>query len=317
MAPPAVTARCPSCGQALRGSLAPAPATQWFPCPRCGAVVPVLLPRELPPLYSWEVVPSLYPRQSPPPRGRYRTAAFAALALLAAAVLAGACAGLLGYDGYVAAEPASYVVSGEVERALPSGTLVPIDGAEVVLYTDDNGSAEAEVTGPNGAFLFTGVPAGGIALNVTAPPGSGYAPLEVYTFASRAYATQTEGLLLTLAPGPEANGSTESLTPFPDLLTLLAYVGSGAVLAGAGAVAAALGGLAVRRSRGGVPGVIGAGASVALPVVLLSLSLDQAFPLATVLAAATGGVGAFALVLATLELSAQGEVSRPPASGPT
>jgi hypothetical protein len=316
MASATVEARCPSCGQDLRATIGPVPATQWFPCPRCGAAVPVVAPRDLPPLYSWEIVPALYPLQSVARRPRWKASVVASLALVAATLLSAACAGLLGYDGYVASEPATFVVSGEVGQQLPDGSVAPLSGAQVVLYENDNQTVLTRVTGLNGSFQFSDVPAGGIELNVTGPPSSGDAPLDVYTFASRSYSTQTQGLLLTLQPGTPSNTTVDALTPFPDLATLLSYAGGGAVLCGGAALAAGFGAFALRRPRGTVLGVIGSGAAVSVPAVVLILSLSSAFPVVTAAAAVAGGLGAFALVLAVAQLATQGEGSGPARSGP-
>ncbi|MGC2360173.1 MAG: hypothetical protein WA691_07740, partial [Thermoplasmata archaeon] len=61
MATSTVYLRCPACGGDLRVVLASEPATQWFPCPHCRTPVPAVVPRDPPPLYSWEVLPGLYP----------------------------------------------------------------------------------------------------------------------------------------------------------------------------------------------------------------------------------------------------------------
>ncbi len=291
--------RCPSCGQPIRAVVAPAPPTQWFPCPNCHVPVPVVAPRELPPLFSWEVLPGLYPLQPMVRQPRWRPATLVAVALAVAAVLAAATAGLLAVDGYTAAQPATYTVSGTVYEEL-GGRAVPADGARVVLFTDDNRTSQQQVTGPSGDFLFTGVPAGGIEVNATA---TGYAPTVVYTFASKAYSTQTRGLSVTLEPGGVNNTSAEALSPFGDLASLLATVGGAAALLGGAAVAAVIGAVVVRRPGGGAVAVIGASAALAAPVVLLLLALGSAFPAVTVLAGVVGGTGAFALVFATVQVA--------------
>jgi hypothetical protein len=300
MSPPTVTVRCPACGQPLTAALAPAPPTQWFPCPSCHVPVPVVVPRDLPPLYSWEVVPGLYPQLAFPRRPRWRPARVAAIALAAAAVLTAVAAGLLGYEGYVAAEPAVYDVSGTVYQD-PAGVLVPVLGAVVNLSVNGNLFA-SYTTVANGTFDFPRVPDGGIELNVTA---TGYSPTVVYTFASRSYTAQVRGLEIGLQPGPANNTSVTALTAFGDLETFLAYVGGAAVLLGGAtglAVAAALG---VRRPGGAVTGVIGAGAAVAVPAVLLILSVGSLFPAVAIVSGVAGGAGGFALVLATVEVASR------------
>jgi hypothetical protein len=299
MGPSQVSMRCPTCGQAIRAVVAPAPPTQWFPCPACHVPVPVVAPRELPPLYSWEVLPGLYPLQPMVRQPRWRPASVAAVALAVAAVLAAVSAGLLAMEGFTASEPAAYTVSGTVYE-VHLGSELPADGARVVLYTDDNRSSQIQITGPDGGFLFTGVPAGGIEINATA---TGYAPTVVYTFASKSYATQTRGLSVTLEPGGVNNTSADVLSPFGDLASLLATVGGSAALLGGSAIAAGVAAVVIRRPGGGAVAVIGSGAALAAPVVLLLLLLGGVFPVVTVLAGLVGGLGAFALVFATFEVS--------------
>jgi hypothetical protein len=223
-----------------------------------------------------------------------------------AATLAAISAGLLGYEGFVASQPEQFVVSGTVYEDT-HGLLVPTGGASVVLSVDGS-MVDSTVTGPSGTFDFPGVPAGGIELNVTAP---GCGPTVVYTFASKSYSTQTRGLEITLEPGGPSNSSVNALTPFGDLETLLAYVGGAAVLLGSAAVVAGAASIAVRRPNGGVPGVIGAGAAVAVPAVLIFLYLGTAFQDVTVVAGVIGGAGAFALVLATADIASRGSGSEP------
>ena len=287
MSPPSVTVRCPSCGQTLQAVLAPSPATQWFPCPNCHLPVPVVPPRELPPLYAWEVVPGLYPQLAMPRRPRWRPTQVASIALVVATALSAAAAGLLAYDGFVAAQPASYVVSGTVYEQ-SGGLLNPAPGASIVLSS--NGEVLfRNTTGLGGEFSFWPVPAGGIELNATA---TGYAPTLVYTFASPSYAAQTLGIEIDLEPGASNNTSVTALTPFGDLESMLSYVGGAAVLLVAAGAAAGAAAVAVRRPGGGVFGVIGAGAALTVPAVLLLLNVGGLFVPVTVVAGAAGGAGA-------------------------
>jgi len=292
--------RCPACGTALEAVLAPSSSTQWFPCPNCHQPVPFVPPRELPPLYAWEVSPGLYPAQRVPRRARWRLRRVASVALVTAAVLAAFTAGYLGLAGFQSAQPSSYDVWGTVwedHAGAPPSLAV---GATVVLRTNDNRTTLTEVTVANGTFWFGPVPNGGIELNVTR---AGYGPTDVLTFASRAYSSGTGGLAVYLEPGGPTNTSTEALSPFPDLETFLAYVGGGAVLVVAVAVVAVLAAVAMRRPGSAVVGVLGGGAAVAFPVVVILFSLEAAFPLLAAPAGLGGGLGAFALVLAAAELS--------------
>ncbi|HTT17192.1 MAG TPA: hypothetical protein VMH49_07580 [Thermoplasmata archaeon] len=299
MGAPTASMRCPRCGTPLRAALAPAPSTQWFPCPHCRTPVPFLVPRDLPALYSWEVLPGLYPMVSVPRRPRWSWRRSVSVALVAAAVLAAVAAALLAEAGVTGSEPTHYVVSGIVYEHLANGHVARAVGASVVLSTDDNASVRRLVTGPNGSFTFAGVPDGGIELNVTA---ASFAPTVVYTFASRAYADPTRGLNVSLYPAP-ANTTYDVLTDFPDLASFLAYAGGAATLVGIAAVAASVGAYLVRRPEGTVAAVVGSAAVITVPAIVLLFSLDQAFPLVTAVGSLAGAFGAFAVVLAAADLA--------------
>jgi hypothetical protein len=290
--------RCPACGQDLRAVLAPEPPTQWFPCPRCHAPVPAVVPRDPPPLYSWEVYPGLYPMLPKPQPPRWPVRGVAAAALVAVVALAAVFGGLLVYYGFEATSGASYSVSGEVvtqRGGIPSGPAV---GARVLL-TEDGGGTFSQVTGPTGAFDFAPVPAGGIAINVTL---AGYGPVEVDTFASPVYNTGTEGIVVTLQPGSEGNGSTVLLSPFPNLETFLASIGGAVVLLGLVAVLAAFAALVTLRKDRPAIGVVGGGAALAAPATLFLLGLGPVFPLLLAATAGLAAIGAFVLMMRALEL---------------
>jgi hypothetical protein len=232
----------------------------------------------------------------------------ASLALAVAAILAATSAGLLGYEGWVAGEPAEYAISGTVYEDTGGGHLAPAGGATVVLSVNGNAFA-TYTTGLSGTFDFPAVPAGGFELNVTA---YGYGPTVVYTFASRSYSTATQGLQIALEPGGPSNTSVTALTPFGDLETLLAYVGGAAVLLAGGAAVAGGAAYALRRPGGSVTGVIGAGAAVSIPAIVLLLSLGGVFPYVSVVAGVVGGVGGFALVLTTVDVASRPPIDPPP-----
>ena len=298
MATRGVTLRCPACGLDVTATVALSPPTQWFPCPRCHAPIPVVVPRELPPLYTWEVSPELYP-PFPRPRPVRRNLRRATLsALLAVVLLASAFGALLGAYGVTAADSPGTTVSGTVLAESTSGSTSPAPGATVVL-TEDGGGQRTGLTGADGAFLFSGVPAGGDAINITL---RGYAPIEIDTFASSVYDTGTQGLVVTLVPGGNANGSTVSLAGFPDLETLLASIGSAALLFGLVAAIAATGSvLLLRRDRPAL-GVVGGGAGFAAPFVLYLLGLEPVFPLVVAATGTLAAFGAFALAVGAFEL---------------
>ncbi len=278
--------------------LAPAPSTQWFPCPHCGSPVPVVVPRDPPPLYSWEVLPELYPPLPPPRRSRWQGQRVVAFVLVAVAVVAIALLGALAGYGVEANSPAHYPVNGVVVG--PTGNAAV--GAKVVL-SEEGGVVQTQTIGPNGSFYFFDVPSGGISLNITLDH---YAPVTVDTFATPVYDTGTTGLEIQLAVGNASNGTTYLLSPFPDLDTLLASIGAGASLLGliaAVAVSAAI--LTYRRDR--IPlGVVGGSAGVCAPVSLYFLSLTVVFPTLALIAGIAGALGAFALGWYALELARRG-----------
>ncbi|HTZ61152.1 MAG TPA: carboxypeptidase-like regulatory domain-containing protein [Thermoplasmata archaeon] len=296
-----VAMRCPVCGSDLRVRLAPEPPTQWFPCPHCRSPIPVVVPRDPPPLYTWEVLPNLYPPMVRPRVPRWRARRAVAGALLAIAVIGAALAAVLVYDGVAATEPARYTIDGTVDHAV-GGTLAPVFGANVLL-TDDNGATTSVVTGASGTFSFASVVAGGVTLNVTA---TGFAPLLVATFVSPVYGAQATGLELVLTPGGTANESAIALAPFPDLEQFVASLGSGAVLLGIIALVAGAAAIATVRHDRPALGVVGGASGVVAPLVLFYLSLSSAFPILEALTAVLAGAGAFALTLRAVQLAQTG-----------
>jgi hypothetical protein len=291
MAATTVEMRCPACGGAIRAVLAPGPPTQWFTCPHCRAPVPVVAPRDPPPLFAWEVLPGLYPALPPPPPRR-RTYRAAAAALVVVAVVVSGFVGVLAFDAWVAAEPASFAVDGSVGQYV-GNAFEPIAGATVALTNDANATVRV-VTGVDGTFAFASVPSGGVSLNVSA---AGFSPATVLTFVSSIYSAPATGLEIALTPGSVANGSMTTLSPFPDLEQFEASLGSGAVLLTAVVLVAGV--AAVATSRDGRPalGVVGGAAGLVSPLVMFYLALSTAFPLLTTVSAVAAGAGAFAVVI--------------------
>lgn len=294
-----MSVRCPACGTDLRVVLAPTPPTQWFPCPHCRNPVPVLVPRDPPPLYSWEVLPALYPPLPVPRRPRVRMRRIAELCLIAIAVVAVIVGSFLFVLGSEASSSGSFVVSGTVYDRLGSGGEVPASDANLVLTTE-SGARLTTVTNPGtGAFAFPGVPVGGLTLNVSQ---SGYAPVTVTTFASSVYDSGTSGLSITLVPGSEGNGTAVALSPFPDLESFLASIGSGVAILGL--VAALGGGAAIVTARADRPavGVVAGFAGLLTPAALNFLSLSGVFPAVLIGAAVLAAFGAFVATVRTLEI---------------
>jgi hypothetical protein len=301
MAESTVFLRCPTCGGELRVGLAAEPSTQWFPCPHCRAPVAAVVPRDPPPLYSWEVLPGLYPALPRPRIPRWRARRAAAAGLLVVAVLAATFAAVLVYDAWDATRPGAFTVDGAVGHSV-DGSVAPLAGAQVVL-TDDANRSTTVSTGFDGSFSFTNVPPGGVTLNVTA---SGYAPLTVTTFVSTVYLAPATNLQVVLAPGSPGNGSTVTLAPFPDLEQFVASVGSGAVLLGIIALVAGVAAIATVRTDRPALGVVGGAAGLLSPAVLVYLSLSAAVPVVMYGTAVIAAAGAFILALRTVQMAQTG-----------
>lgn len=287
--------------------LAPEPPTQWFPCPHCRAPIPAVVPRDPPPLYSWEVLPGLYPELPRPrlPRWRVRPAVAAAL-LVVAVVCAALTAGLV-YATWDASQPGTFTVNGTIVHPGTGGGTEPLAGAEVTLANDANRTT-GTTTGFDGTFSFGSVPAGGVTLNVSA---AGYAPITVYTFVSNIYSAQSTGLEIELLPGSAANGSVIALTPFPDLEQFLASTGAAAALLAIIALVAGFAAIAtVRRDRPAL-GVVGGAAGILSPLTLVYLSLSSALPLVEELTAIAAGAGAFTLALRAIQIGQTGPAPDP------
>lgn len=298
MAGPTVAVHCPTCGEDLWVVLAPGPPTQWFPCPKCGTPFPAALPRDPPLLYSWEVMPNLYPALPLPRRPRLDPRRACVVALVVVAVLATGLAGVLGYYGFEAPAAGSFSVVGSVVTSLPGGTS-PATGARVVLTTESNQST-TEIVGPSGFFEFSNVPTGGLTVNVTL---AGYAPVSVLAFVSTIYSTVGGGIDVTLTAGSAANGTTETLTPFPDLESFVASIGAAVVLLGLSALVAGFAAVVTRRSDRPAVGIVGGGAGLTAPFVLFFLALDGAFPVVLAATAVLAGCGAFVFSVRAVDLA--------------
>jgi hypothetical protein len=293
-----VALRCPACGQDLLAVLAPAPPTQWFPCPHCRSPVPVVRPRDPPPLYSWEVLPGLYPALPRPRAPRWRPQRVAAVGLVAIVVLAVLFAAVLGYYAVAAAAPGQYSVAGTVFAETAGGSTRPMAGASVTIDEEGGGTATTS-TGLDGGFGVGSVPTGGITVHVTA---TGYASAVVGTFASPVYNAGTTGLSIVLVPSGSGNSTNTSLTPFPDLESFLASIGTGVVLLGVVAVIALIAAILTLRQDRPALGVVGGGAGLVAPLALYLLALGTAFPSVTAATTALAAFGGFTLALRTIEL---------------
>jgi len=300
MAPPLISVRCPACGGPVSVVPSPSPPTQWFPCPHCGTPVPVVVPRDLPPLYTWEVLPGLYPYLPAPRRPRWRAGRAAAGALVSVAVIATALAAVLGYCAVAASTTATFSVSGMVElQPDPFATPYPAVGA-VIVATDEAGHTHTADSGIGGDFQLVGVPNGGIAVNVSYP---GYAPVTVDVFLSSVYSAGASAVVVTLTPGNLSNGTVGSLTPFVNLETFVAAIGGGLVLLGLVAAIAGAAAILTLRSDRPALGVVGGGAGLFSPLILILLNLGEAFPTLLAASALLAAVGGFALAIRAIEMA--------------
>jgi hypothetical protein len=303
MAPPLVSVRCPACGGPLSVYLAPTPPTQWFPCPHCRAPVPVVVPRDLPPLYTWEVIPGLYPYLPAPriPKWRARRTAFGAL--LNVAVIAAVLAAVLGYYAVAATSPGHYAVSGVIglqENTSQPNTyeIVPAVGA-LIVATDEAGRNYTTLTGANGSFGLSSVPTGGLSVNISYP---GYTPVKVDIFLSTVFSAGAGSVDVDLVPGNSTNASIGSLTPFINLETFVAAIGGGIALLGMVALIAGAAALLTLRSDRPALGVVGGGAGLFAPLAIFSLDLGGPFPIVFAATALLAAFGAFALAIRAIEM---------------
>jgi len=299
MAPPVISVRCPACGGPVTVLPAPSPPTQWFPCPHCHAPVPVVLPREPPPLYTWEVLPLLYPYLPTPKVPRWRAHRAAAGALVSVAVIAVVLAAVLGYYAIAASAPGSFSVTGSVSLQ-PNSVSTPYAAiGAVVVATDEAGHTYPTSTGLTGGFELDGLPTGGISLNVSYP---GYAPETVDLFLSTVYSAGASGVDVTLVAGNNSTGTLGSLTPFVNLETFVAAIGGAVVLLGLVAAIAGVAAILTLRSDRPALGVVGGGAGLFAPLILVLLDLGNPFPILLVTTALLAGVGGFALGIRAIEM---------------
>jgi len=222
--------------------------------------------------------------------------------LIGIVVLAAAFAGVLTYYALAAPGPGHYLLDGTVYRSSAGGLVSPAPGARVAL-TEEGGRTVSELSGSNGAFSFSNVPTGGISLNVTL---AGYDPATVDTFASPVYNAGTTGISITLAPRGSGGSTSVTMSPFPDLESFLASVGSGIALLGLVALVALVAAILTLRQDRPAVGVVGGGAGLVAPLALYFLALGNAFPLFVAGTTLLAAFGAFTLALRAVEISQTG-----------
>jgi len=219
------------------------------------------------------------------------------------AVIAAVLAAILGYYAIASTSPATFSVTGTVDLQPNSVTTpYPVVGA-VVAATDEAGHNYSTTTGPGGTFDLPRLPTGGISLNVSFP---GYAPMTVDVFLSTVFSAGASGVEVTLVPGNVSNGTAGSLTPFVNLETFVAAVGGGVVLLGlVAAIAGAAAILTLRRDRPAL-GVVGGGAGLFAPMILLLLDLGDPFPVLLAASGVLAAIGGFALAIRAIEMGMVG-----------
>jgi hypothetical protein len=305
-----VTVRCPRCGAYVAAPARLAAPASWATCPHCQTILPVVAPRDPPPLFSWEVYPSVYPSLPPPRAPGRRFLTVVALALVACTAVLAGVGGYLAVTGAQALGPATFEVSGVVLGPTPPlGAIAPIAGA-IVNLSGENGFTATAVTNFTGAFQFTGIPSGGVALNVSAP---GYASAVIDLFVSSSYRSSLSagGLLVTLGPSASTNTTVEQLSPFTDLESFLTSVWSGTALFAIAALITSAGAWTAYRGRRAAVATAGGAAALAAPAALFTLGDTGAFPLLEYPTLALAALGALALTLALVPLLWEGSTPEP------
>ncbi len=294
--------RCPHCGTTFGVLPGSGPATQWIPCPQCRTPVPVVLPRDHPPLFSWEIYPGLYPRYIPPRPPRVRRRPATIYVLLASLVICAGLVGAFGYTAVLAQQPSTYTVSGTV--IAPNG--LPLAGAQVELTTEADQSSSV-TTGLAGTFSFANVPIGGILVNTTK---AGYAYTAVYLFLSTVYVSggSSTGISLTLNPAP-ANNTTIYVTPFPTLESFVADLGAAAGLLALVAIVDGFAILRTRRSSRPIFGVAAGLGSLLAPLPIALLSIEVAAPIPSLMTIPVAVLGGFAAGIGLVEMALAGQPS--------
>lgn len=252
----------------------------WSTCPRCWSPVPSFLPRDPPPLFSWEVQRHLYPEPKWPTRPTPRTLALIVGLLLAAGLLLLAVAGGFVYVAGASYDPGSRTVEGVVMGDAASyGTYLPVVGATVSLSGFEGGNVTT--TDVHGAFSFSGVSAGEHLLRVIA---AGYPATAIDTFLSPFYnapagnaTSLTVDLPATNSTSSGAGGRLITYTDFPDLETYLATLLATSVLMVVAAVLSIVGGV-ILWTKGTAPkSVVGASATVLVPCLVIVAGFSDLF----------------------------------------
>jgi len=296
-----VTVRCPRCGAYIAAPARAPAAASYATCPHCSTTVPIVAPRDPPPLFSWEVFPSVYPSLPVPRAPGRRLLSFVGIALIVATLLLAGLAGFMVWNGVEAVGPGTFSLHGSVVRSTSSSALtVPVAGASVNV-TGESGMHAFMITNATGDFAISGIPAGGVQVNVSAP---GFGSVVVEVFLSSIYATSSGSspLVVTLAPSNVTTATTVVQSPFPTLENFLASLGSAAVLLGAAAAIAGAGARAALRQGRTTHAVVGGAAALVAPAALFTLGQNVVFPYLEVPTVVLAAVGALAVSLSLVPL---------------
>jgi hypothetical protein len=268
-----VTLRCPKCGAYVGAPAYPTLAPSWVTCPHCATPLPVVAPRDPPPLFTWEAFPGVYPPLPTPRVPSARIHVITALLLASLTVLLAVLAGLLGGTGIAAGGPATYQLAGTVvtEGGEPLGIVATVH------VEGENGFNETVTTGLDDRFDVPGVPAGGALLNVSAPS---YEATLFSVFLSPVYSSTSDpgALMVTMVAGSSLNATTEGSPVYGDMEGFLTGIWSGAGVLGIAAAAAGLAAIASWRRLGPTWVVAGSAGAAVVPFAVVELGLASAFP---------------------------------------
>jgi hypothetical protein len=302
-----VTLRCPRCGAYVGAPSYPSLVPTWATCPHCSTPLPVVAPRDPPPLFTWEAFPHLYPTLPAPRAPTRRMTAVTALVLAGLTIVLAILAGMLGGTAVAADTPTTYVVGGAVDTI--GG--IPISTVATVQVLGENGFNETVTTSAGAEFQVPGVPAGGVLLNVTAPS---YEATLYSLFLSPVYSSiqQPDSLTIDLVAGPSTNTSSQGVVVYGDMEGFLTGVGSSAAIVGIAALIAAVAAVSAWRRTGPAWVVSGGAAAAVVPFALVELGVATAFPLVAIplFALVAAGVTALTLGLSDLAWSVPMETER-------
>jgi hypothetical protein len=298
-APTTVTARCPACGGLLAAIGTPF-ATTFVRCPHCGGTVPIVAPRDPPPLFAWEVSPQLYPPiPSISEGGRRSVRPFVLGTLLLATLITALLAGFAAAEASVVLAPGHIELAGTVVGESPGLPAHPLARLTV---SGENGYRASGTTAPDGSFDFHGVPIGGVTIlvNATGYPNTSF---DMFFTSILSQPSHSTGLELDLGSGGTSNAITVVYSPWGDLEEFVATLLTATVIFAVGVIVAGVGVWAILRQRRPSYAVAGAAAMIVAPACLPLLTLDTVFPDAVLVSSIAGALGAAAFVLLVVPIA--------------